>query len=107
MREVNKQPHSTLASLRAKILEVMADMDREVVNLVICYYKKFWSRIGAVIGASGDLIKKLCMQYASTLLLKFSVRYVHPNYLFYCFKRVYRVCPNLSSHPVSGIVSQQ
>jgi len=30
-REVNKQPHSTLGSLRAKILEVMADLDREVV----------------------------------------------------------------------------
>jgi hypothetical protein len=57
MREVNKQPHSTLASLRAKILEVMADMDREVVNLVICYYKKFWSRIEAVIDDSGDFIK--------------------------------------------------
>jgi hypothetical protein len=27
-REVNKQPHNTLASLRAKILEVMANMDR-------------------------------------------------------------------------------
>ncbi len=53
-REVNKQPHSTLASLRAKILEVMVDLDREVV---ICSYKKLWSRIEAVIGASGDLIK--------------------------------------------------
>jgi hypothetical protein len=30
-REVSKQPHNILASLRAKILEVMADMDREVV----------------------------------------------------------------------------
>ncbi len=39
------------------------------------------------------------MQYASTLLLKFSVRYVHPNYLFYCFKCVRGVCPNLSSAP--------
>jgi hypothetical protein len=53
-REVNKQPHSTLASLVAKILEVMADLDREVI---ICSYKKFWSRIEAVIGASGYLIK--------------------------------------------------
>jgi hypothetical protein len=32
-REVNKQPHSTLASLRAKILEVMADLDREVSSV--------------------------------------------------------------------------
>jgi hypothetical protein len=53
-REVSKQPQSTLASLRDKILEVMADMDREVV---ICPYKKFWSRIKAVIGASGNFIK--------------------------------------------------
>jgi hypothetical protein len=35
-REVNKQPHNTLASLKAKILEVMANMDREVF---ICSYK--------------------------------------------------------------------
>jgi hypothetical protein len=53
-REVSKQPHSTLAFLRAKILEVMADMDREVV---ICSYKKFWSRIKTAIGASGNFIK--------------------------------------------------
>jgi hypothetical protein len=30
-RELNKHPHNTLASLRAKISEVMADMVREVV----------------------------------------------------------------------------
>jgi hypothetical protein len=42
------------------------------------------------------------MQYASTLLLKFSVRYVHPNYLFYCFNCVCIVCPNLSSAPCIG-----
>ena len=53
-REVKKQPHSTLASLGAKILEVMADLYREVV---ISFYKKFWSRIEAVIGARGDFIK--------------------------------------------------
>jgi hypothetical protein len=32
-REVNKQPHSTLASFGAKILEVMADLDREVSSV--------------------------------------------------------------------------
>ncbi len=53
-REVNKQPHNTLAFLRAKILEGMADMDREVV---IPSYKKFWSRFEAVVDASGDFIK--------------------------------------------------
>jgi hypothetical protein len=47
-REVSKQPYKTLASLRAKILEGMADMDREVV---IRSYKKFWSRIEAVVDA--------------------------------------------------------
>jgi hypothetical protein len=51
-REVNKKPHNTLASLRAKILKVMANMDRE---FVIHYYKKFWSRIEAVVDAVGIL----------------------------------------------------
>jgi hypothetical protein len=41
-REVSKQTHNTLVSLRAKILEVMADINREVV---IHSYKKFWSRV--------------------------------------------------------------
>jgi hypothetical protein len=53
-REVNKPPHNTLASLRSKISEVMADIDREVI---IPPYKKFWSRIEAVVDASGDSIK--------------------------------------------------
>jgi hypothetical protein len=54
-REVNKQPHhTTLASLRAKILEGMSDRDREVI---IPSYQKFWSRIEAVVDASGDFIK--------------------------------------------------
>jgi hypothetical protein len=52
--EVNKHSHNTLASLRSKISEVMADMDREVI---IPPYKKFWSRIEAVVNASGDFIK--------------------------------------------------
>jgi hypothetical protein len=46
-REVNKQPHNTLASLRAKILEGMAETDRKVV---IPSCKKFWSRIEACCG---------------------------------------------------------
>jgi hypothetical protein len=32
-REVNKQPHNTQASLKAKISEVMTNMDREFVIL--------------------------------------------------------------------------
>jgi hypothetical protein len=53
-REVNKQPHNILASLRTKISEVRANMYREVV---ICSYKKFWSKIEAVVDDSGDFIK--------------------------------------------------
>jgi hypothetical protein len=30
-REVNKQPYNTLASFKAMILDVMANLDREVV----------------------------------------------------------------------------
>jgi hypothetical protein len=41
-REVNKAPQNTLASHRAKILEVMGNTDREVV---IHSYMKFWSKI--------------------------------------------------------------
>ncbi len=52
-RKVSKKPHNTLAFFRAKILEVMANMDRE---FVIHYYKKFWSRIEAVVEARGDFI---------------------------------------------------
>jgi hypothetical protein len=39
-REVDKHPENTLASLRTKISEVKADMDREVI---ICSNKKFRS----------------------------------------------------------------
>jgi hypothetical protein len=53
-REVNKHPQNTLASLRSKISEVMADMDREVI---IPPYKKFLFRIEAIVDASGDFIK--------------------------------------------------
>ncbi len=53
-REANKEPQNTLASHRAKILEVMANMDREVV---IRSYMKFWSRIEAFVSACGDFIK--------------------------------------------------
>jgi hypothetical protein len=49
--EVSKHPHNTLGSIRDKISEVMADKDREVV---ICPCKKFRSRIGQFVEASGD-----------------------------------------------------
>jgi hypothetical protein len=57
-REVNKHPHNTLDSLRAKTSEVMADMDREVV---IGPCKKFRSRIETIVEDSGDFIDKMCM----------------------------------------------
>jgi hypothetical protein len=53
-REVSKYPHNTLASLRAQISEVRADVDREVV---IHPCKKFWSRIAAIVEAGGNFIK--------------------------------------------------
>jgi hypothetical protein len=57
-REVNKQPHNTLASLKAKISEVMTNIEREIV-ILLC--QRFWSHIEAVVEASGDLIKQMCM----------------------------------------------
>ena len=58
-REVNKQPHSTLTSLRAKISEVMSETDREIL---IHPYKTFLSRIEAIVEASGDFIEQ-CVPY--------------------------------------------
>jgi hypothetical protein len=55
-REVNKQPHNKLASLMAKISEVMTNIDREVV-IIPC--QRFWPQIEAVVEASGYLIKKM------------------------------------------------
>ncbi len=57
-REVNKQPHHTLASLEAKISEVMTNTERETVILP---YQSFWSQFEAVVEANGDLIKNMCM----------------------------------------------
>jgi hypothetical protein len=56
-REANKQPYNTLASLKAKISEVMADKDKEVVKHPC---KKFRSRIEDIVEASGDFIEKMC-----------------------------------------------
>ena len=53
-REVNKWPHNTLASLKAMIPDVMANLNREVV---IHVYKKFWSWIEADMEATGVFIK--------------------------------------------------
>jgi hypothetical protein len=57
-RQVNKQPHNTQASLKAKISEVMTNIGREVVILPC---QRFWSQIEAIVEASGDLIKQMCM----------------------------------------------
>jgi hypothetical protein len=52
-REVSKHPLNTLESLRSKVSEVMADMDRKVV---ICPCKKLRSRVEAIVGDSRDFI---------------------------------------------------
>ncbi len=57
-REVKKQPNNTMASLKAKISEVMTNIDREIVILPC---QRFWSQIEATVEASGDLIKQMCM----------------------------------------------
>ena len=54
----NKQPHNTQASLKAKISEVMTNIDREVVILTC---QRFWPQIEAIVEASGDLSKQMCM----------------------------------------------
>jgi hypothetical protein len=56
--EVSKQPHNNLVSLMAKISEVMTNMDS---GIVILPCQRFWSHIEAVVEASGDLIKEMCM----------------------------------------------
>ncbi len=41
----------------------------------------------------------MCILYAYKLSLKVSSKCIHPNYYFYCFECVHRVCPNLLSAP--------
>ena len=57
-REVHKQPHNTQASLKAKISEIMTNIEREIVILTC---QRFWSQIEAIVEASGDLTKQMCM----------------------------------------------
>jgi hypothetical protein len=56
--EVNKQPHNTLVSLKAKISEVITKIEREIV-ILLC--QRSWSQIEAIVEASGDLIKHMCI----------------------------------------------
>jgi hypothetical protein len=53
-REVNKQPHNTLASHRTKISEVTAYKDREVI---IGACKRLQPRDRGCFEAGGDFIK--------------------------------------------------
>jgi hypothetical protein len=53
VREVSKHPHNTMTSLRAKISEVMTEIDREAV-ILLC--QRFWSQIEAIVEARGDFI---------------------------------------------------
>jgi hypothetical protein len=52
-REVSKHSHNTLTSLRAKISEIMTEIDREAV-ILLC--QRFWSQIEAIVEAIGDFI---------------------------------------------------
>jgi hypothetical protein len=52
-REVSKHPHNTLTSLRAKISEIMTEIDREAV-ILLC--QRFWSQIESFVEARGDFI---------------------------------------------------
>ncbi len=46
-----------------------------------------------------SLNKCVPILYAYKLSLRVSSKCIHPNYYFYCFECVHRVCPNLSSSP--------
>ncbi len=95
-REVSKCPHVTLTSLKVMTSAVVTDLDREVI---IHNSMKFQSWIEVVMEATGVFIKEMFILYAYKLFLKFSLKYIHPNYFFYCFECCHRVCPNLSSAP--------
>jgi hypothetical protein len=43
-----------------------------------------------------------CVFYAYKLSQKVSSKCIHPNYYFYCFECVHRVCSNLSSASCTG-----
>lgn len=53
-RETNKQPHNTLDSLKAKINQVMGDLDRDILAKAC---SRFRPRIEAVVEAGGDFIE--------------------------------------------------
>jgi hypothetical protein len=53
LREVNRCPHMTLASLKVMTSDVMTGLDREVI---IHACKKFWSWFEAVMEATGVFI---------------------------------------------------
>jgi hypothetical protein len=63
--EVYKRPHNTLASLKAMIPDLMANLNREVV-IHVC--KKFGSWIEADMEATGVFINK-CVIY---MIINFS-----------------------------------
>ncbi len=102
-REVNTCPHITLASLKVMTSDVMTDLDREVI---IHACKQFWSWIEAVMEPTGVFINWICMLYANILTLKFSSKYIDPNYLFYWFECFHKICPNLSSAPCRKVSNQ-
>jgi hypothetical protein len=118
-REVNKQLHNKLASLKAMILDVMANLDREVV-IHVC--KKFQSWIEVIwrplgfssnecviymnINLSGNFHHKFFTLTISFIVLNASIEFVliyrpHPvlPVLLYIHKKGFSA-PN--SHPLVG-----
>jgi hypothetical protein len=53
-RDVNRSPHNTAASLKAKIMDVMASLPRDTMAKAC---RKFCHRIEAVVEAGGDFFE--------------------------------------------------
>jgi hypothetical protein len=53
-RDVNRSPHNTAASLKAKITDVMANLPRDTMAKAC---RRFRQRIEAVVEAGGDFLK--------------------------------------------------
>ncbi len=94
-REVNKQLYITLASLKAKISEVMATRTGRS-----SFTPARSSGLGLRLSWRPVWIS---LNKLYVIYMKFSFKCVNPNYLFYCFKCVCRVCPNLSSPACSWL----
>jgi hypothetical protein len=80
-REVNKQPHNTLASLKAMISDVMAKLDRDVAFM----YARGSGLVLRLIWRPLGFLSNKCTWYMNTykLFLKVSSKSINSNYFFY------------------------